>query len=71
MLTLGQMILVRSDRNGSQRAEVVTAAQVADDGEFVTVRKYRSKSGSWTKPVRCYAHQIVEPEIGAADLGPI
>lgn len=71
MLTLGQMILVRSGRNGSQRAEVVTAAQVADDGEFITVRKYRAKSGSWTKPVRCYAHQIVEPEMTAADPGSI
>lgn len=71
MLTLGQTILVRSGRNGSQRAEVVTAAQVADNGEFITVRKYKAKSGSWTKPVRCYAHQIVEPEMAAADLGQI
>jgi hypothetical protein len=71
MLTQGQMILVRSGRNGSQRAEVVTAAQLADDGEFITVRKYRAKSSSWTKPVRCYAHQIVKPEMAAADPGPI
>lgn len=70
-LALGQMILVRSGRNGSQRAEVVTEAQVADVGEFVTVRKYRTKSDSWTKPVRCYAHQIVEPKATTADQRPL
>ena len=62
-LEVGQAILVQAGRNGSQRAEIVEAPQITDDEAFITVRKFRARSNSWTKPVRCYPHQI----IGLAD----
>ena len=62
-LEVGQSILVQAGRNGSQRAEIVEAPQITDEDTFITVRKYRARSKSWTKPVRCYPHQI----IGLAD----
>ncbi|MDH3659820.1 MAG: hypothetical protein OEU92_07300 [Alphaproteobacteria bacterium] len=62
-LEVGQSILVQAGRNGSQKAEIVEAPQITGEDAFITVRKYRARSNSWTKPVRCYPHQI----IGLAD----
>lgn len=58
-LEVGQAILVQAGRNGSQRAEILETPQITDEEVFITVRKFRAKSKSWTKPVRCYPHQII------------
>ena len=58
-LGVGDKIVVRFAKKGTQRAVVTQQARIGKNGDYIKAEKYQARSKKWTKPVKVYAGEVL------------